>query len=56
MGVLLYGFLMVIVGSVLLEGSYSYTKLLEFIPGILLGLINSSLYTLKESSPYTIYH
>lgn len=55
-GSLLWGYLIVIVGSVLLEGNYSYTKLLEFIPGVLLGLINSALFTLGESSPYTIYH
>lgn len=56
MGSLAYGYIVIVIGSVLLEGNYSYTKLLEFIPGVLLGLINSALFTLGESSPYTIYH
>lgn len=56
LGALIYGYLIVIIGSVLLEGNYTYTKLLEFIPGVLIGIINSALFTLAESSPYTIYH
>ncbi len=46
LGALLYGYIAVIVGSVLLEGNFSYTKLLELIPGVLLGFVNSTLYTL----------
>ena len=56
MGVLGYGFLAAIVGSLMLEKNYSMTKLLEFIPGVTLGFITSTLYTLRESSPYSILH
>lgn len=47
LGVLFYGFLMVIIGCVLLEGSLDYTKLLELIPGLFLGVVSSTLYTLS---------
>lgn len=50
------GFLMVIVGCALLEGTWDTEKLLELVPGVLLGFVNATLYTLGETSPYTIYH
>lgn len=55
-GVLGYGFLAAILGSLMLEDDYSMMKLLEFIPGILLGYITSTIYTLRLSSTYTILH
>lgn len=55
-GILGYGFIAAIIGSLMLEDNYSWSKLLEFIPGILLGYIASIIFTLRESSTYTILH
>lgn len=46
----------IIIGSLLMEENYSWTKLWEFIPGILLGWVNSEIFKLKESNYYTISH
>jgi hypothetical protein len=36
-----------IVGSLLMEHNFEWLKLVEFIPGILFGLISASLFTLR---------
>lgn len=49
-------FLSVVAGSVLLEHNYSASKLLEFVPGLLFGLVNTELARLKASNPYAVTH
>ena len=39
-----------------METNYTYWKLVEFIPGILFGMVDSILFTLKDSSTYAITH
>lgn len=56
MGSYKFFFLSIIVGSIILENNYSSSKLLEFIPGILFGLINTEISRLKASNPYAIAH
>lgn len=51
-----YMLLIIIVGSIFMEDNFTYWKLMEFVPGILFGYINSTLYTLRESSVYAITH
>ena len=56
MGTFGYLYAIIIIGSLLMETSYTYWKLVEFIPGILFGMVNSILFTLKDSSTYAITH
>lgn len=49
-------FAIIIVGSLLMEENYSWTKMWEFLPGILLGWVNSEIFKLRESNYYTISH
>jgi hypothetical protein len=56
MGSFGYLYAIIIIGSLLMETNYTYMKLVEFIPGILFGMVNSILFTLKESSTYAITH
>jgi hypothetical protein len=56
MGIYKYFFFSIIAGSIILENNYAVTKLFEFIPGILLGLVNTEMSKLKESNPYAITH
>jgi len=56
MGTFGYLYAIIIIGSLLMETNYTYMKLVEFIPGILFGMVNSILFTLKESSTYAITH
>lgn len=51
-----YIYAIIIIGSLLMETNYTYMKLVEFIPGILFGMVNSILFTLKDSSTYAITH
>jgi hypothetical protein len=44
------------VGLIILENEYSLKKVVEFVPGILLGFINTELAKLKISNPYAITH
>jgi hypothetical protein len=46
----------IIVGSLLMEKNYSMSKLWEFIPGLIFGYVNSEIFKLKDSNPYTIAH
>jgi hypothetical protein len=41
MGIYKYFFLSVIVGSIILENNYKFSKIYEFIPGIIFGFINT---------------
>lgn len=56
MGVYKYFYISIIVGLIILENNYSMKKLAEFIPGILLGFINTEIAKLKTSNPYAITH
>jgi hypothetical protein len=56
MGMLGIYFAAVIVGSVLMEKNYTESKLLELVPGLLFGYINSEIYKLKSSNYYSIAH
>lgn len=56
MGTFGYLFTIIIVGSLLMEKNFTYMKLVEFIPGILFGMVNSTLFTLKDSSTYAMTH
>lgn len=56
MGIYKYFFFSIIAGSIILENNYTVTKLFEFIPGILLGLVNTEISKLKESNPFAIAH
>lgn len=56
MGNYVYFFTTIIVGSLLMEKNYNIMKVVEFIPGLFFGYINSKLYTLKSSSTYCITH
>ena len=47
LGTVGYGFAAAIVGSLMLEDDYSWKKLIELVPGVTLGYITSTLYTLK---------
>ena len=49
-------FAAIIFGSLLMEENYSTTKLWEFLPGLMLGYVNSEIFKLKESNEYTIVH
>ena len=49
-------FALVIAGSVLMENNYALSKAWELIPGLLFGYVNSELFKLKSSNPYTIGH
>lgn len=51
-----YMLLLVVVGCIALEDTYHWWKLMEFVPAVLFGYVNSTLYTLKESSVYAIAH
>ena len=46
----------IILGSIILENNYSYSKLVEFLPGMMLGYVNSELFKLKDSNTYAIAH
>lgn len=39
-----------------MEDNLTWAKFMHFIPGILFGSINSTLFTLRESSMYAIAH
>lgn len=54
----IYGvfFGLIIAGSLLMENNYSMSKLWEFLPGLLFGYVNSEIFKLKDSNPYTIAH
>jgi hypothetical protein len=56
MGTFGYLYSIIIIGSLLMETNYTYMKLVEFIPGILFGMVNSILFTLKDSSTYAMTH
>lgn len=53
-----YGYMLLVIvgGSIAMEDNLTLWKLAEFIPGIIFGYINSTLYILKESSVYAITH
>ena len=53
-----YGYMLLVSvgGSIAMEDNLTLWKLAEFIPGIIFGYINSTLYILKESSVYAITH
>lgn len=44
-----YGYMLIIIiaGSLLMEENFKWKKLIEFIPGVLFGSINASLFTLR---------
>jgi hypothetical protein len=46
----------IIVGSLLMEKNYTVSKLWEFLPGLIFGYVNSEIFKLKDSNPYTIAH
>jgi hypothetical protein len=56
MGIYKYFYLSIIVGLIILENDYSMKKVAEFVPGILLGFINTEIAKLKLSNPYAIAH
>lgn len=56
MGIYKYFYLSIIVGLIILENDYSMKKVVEFIPGILLGFINTEIAKLKISNPYAMAH
>jgi hypothetical protein len=56
MGTFGYLYAIIIVGSLMMEHNYALIKLVEFIPGILFGMVSSMLFTLKDSSTYAITH
>lgn len=56
MGFYGYMLLIIIAGSLLMEEYYKPAKLLEFVPGLLFGYVNTVLSTLRESSGYAIGH
>lgn len=56
MGTFSYLYLLVIVGSLLMEEEFTLMKIIEFIPGILFGISNSLIFTLTESSTYVLAH
>lgn len=56
MGAFSYLYFFIIIGSLLLEDHFNLHKLIEFIPGILFGIANSMICTLKESSTYVLSH
>ena len=56
MGDYKYLFAAIILGSVLLQNNYTMFKLLEFIPGILFGFVNTQISKLKTSNQYSIVH
>jgi hypothetical protein len=39
-----------------MENNYSVSKLWEFLPGLIFGYVNSELFKLRNSNPYTIAH
>ena len=53
-----YGYMLlaIVAGSLLMEEYYKPAKLLEFIPGLLFGFVNSEISTLRDSSVYAIGH
>jgi hypothetical protein len=42
-----YMLLVVVIGCIALEDRYTWWKLMEFVPAVLFGYVNSTLYTLK---------
>ena len=44
-----YGYMLaiIIVGSLLMEKNYTYTKIFELLPGIIFGYVNSVIFTLQ---------
>lgn len=56
MGIYKYFYLSIIIGLIILENEYTLKKVAEFLPGILLGFINTEIAKLKESNPYAIAH
>lgn len=46
----------IIIGSLLMEKNYAVSKLWEFLPGLIFGYVNSEIFKLKDSNPYTIAH
>lgn len=57
LGGYIYYFALIIAGSLMMEDYDShFQKLVEFIPGIIFGYVNSNIYTLKLSSTYAIAH
>jgi len=47
MGIYGYLLIVIVVGSLLMEDNFAWIKLINFIPGILFGSINSTLFTLR---------
>ncbi len=47
MGTFGYLYAVIIVGSLMMEKNYTLMKLVEFIPGIMFGMVSSMLFTLK---------
>ena len=56
MGTFGYFYTVIIIGSLLMETNYTYMKLIEFLPGLFFGMVNSILFTLKDSSTYAMTH
>lgn len=56
MGTFGYFYTIIIIGSLLMETNYSLMKIVEFLPGLLFGMVNSILFTLKDSSTYAMTH
>lgn len=56
MGIFGIIFLLIGVGSLLMEEYYSWYKILQFVPGLIFGYIASVLFTMRQSPTYTIAH
>ena len=56
MGITWLYFASIILGSLLMEENYTQTKLLEFLPGLMLGWVNSEIFKLSKSNEYTLVH
>ena len=54
----IYGYMLLIIiaGSLLMEEYYKPAKILEFIPGLLIGFVTSELTNIRDSSVYAIGH
>ena len=56
MGMFGYIYLLIGVGSLMMEEYQSWTKILEFVPGLIFGYVASTLFTMRESSTYAVVH
>ena len=56
MGTFKYLYLIVIIGSLIMEKHFTLMKIIELIPGILFGIANSMIFALKESNTFVLTH